>query len=641
MSEGKQKNFLEDSPGKSKHGKIVKPDDTAINTDPLNEKQSRSLLDPVDVIRDPIHGDINLTKLERNLIESPEFLRLQNVNQLGMTYVVYPGALHTRFLHSLGTLYVCAEMINTCNRNAEIYSRLAPDEHPIPVYIHSYAIVLARLCALLHDLAHVPFGHTFEKEARIFEKDEWQDSWRDDKLLGPSSGLANRLREFFRNEIPSLPSEAVDRLREDIRKVFTTKREMVHTLKYPFVHDLVGNTICADLIDYVRRDMYYCGLTEQFGDRFLQYLAVFPVQGMFQIKEGKNEIHEWKPFRVTNENSAFPTACEDKDMVKTCRVVLMNYRYNERHEAVRKHGLYGEAIDLVRRRLSIAEKLYFHRTKVVVSAMLGEAARVANLTAKEIWDMSDVEVLKHLEKKTDDQNTYKRANILANKVRNRRLFKPIYRVIYHPNDGSSTFKEINKALERFKKPTARGKLAERLERLIGLRLPRSEDAIGSVVISCPHEDMSLKVFDMLVMAEPGVAIEKLQVSHLPPTMEEIKAIQETHKYLWRLEVFVDPTVIPLKRNDNFTMSLAGAIQFEIGGKNDVKEFSGVPEVDMNELECKLKINRDLQDLGIDNGILKICDYNELLALANRDDFKEVDVHQRRIAIKKFLQQKGY
>ena len=84
MSEGKQKNFLEGSPDRSKRVKTAKPDDTKINTDPLTAEQSRSLLDPVDVIRDPIHGDIHLTKLERNLIESPEFLRLQNVNQLGM-----------------------------------------------------------------------------------------------------------------------------------------------------------------------------------------------------------------------------------------------------------------------------------------------------------------------------------------------------------------------------------------------------------------------------------------------------------------------------------------------------------------------------------------------------------------------------
>lgn len=637
MSEGKQKNFLNVPPERSKRGKIGKPDDTSTNSDPLNEEQSRSLLDPVDVIRDPVHGDIRLTKLERNLIESPEFLRLQNVNQLGMTCVVYPGALHTRFIHSLGTLHVCGEMIDTCNRNAEIYSRLAQTEHPIPVYIHSYAIVLARLCALLHDLAHVPFGHTFEKEARIFAKDEWQDSWRDDKLLGPSSGLAKRLREFFHNE----QSDAVDRLREDIRMVLKTKRDRVHTLRYPFVHDLVGNTICADLVDYVKRDMYYCGLTERFGDRFLQYLAVFPVRGPFQTEETGNEINEeWKPFPVSKGTSAFPTVPEVKDTVKTCRVVLMNYRYNERREAVLKHGVFGEAIDLVRRRLSIAEKLYFHRTKVVASAMLGEAARVANLTAEEIWDMSDGEVLKHLEKKTDDQNTYKRANVLANKVRNRRLFKPIYRVKYHPKDESKAYMEVDKACERFKNPLERGKLSERLERLISLALRCPEKAMGSVAISCPEKNMSLKAFDMLVMAKPGVVIKKLQVSEHPVTKEEIKAIQDTHLYLWRLEVFVDPDVIQLKCNDKFTMQLAGAIQHVIGPKNDVDEFEHADTVNIDDLEMELEIDNCLKELGIEKGELKSRHIEDLKAIANRSNYKFSNQSLKE-EIKVFLQKNGY
>lgn len=632
MSEGKQKNFLEGSPDRSKRGKTAKPDDISTNTDPLTEEQSRSILDPVDVIRDPIHGDIHLTKLERNLIESSEFLRLQNVNQLGMTCVVYPGALHTRFIHSLGTLHVCGEMIDTCNRNAKNYSRLAPDSDPIPVFIHSYAVVLARLCALLHDLAHVPFGHTFEKEARVFEKDEWQDSWRENTLLGPTSGLAERLRYFFSKE--SLPIEAADLLREDIRVVLKTKRDMVHTLRYPFVHDLVGNTICADLIDYVKRDMYYCGLAERFGDRFLEYLAVFPVQGPFQTEEPGNKIiEEWKPFPVSKGTSAFPTVPEVKDTVKTCRVVLMNYRYNERREAVIKHAVFEEAIDLVRRRLSVTEKLLFHRTKVVASAMLGEAARVANLTAKEIWDLSDVEVLKYLRNKED------RAGILAKKILKRRLFKPIYRVNYHYGDESPTFSEVDKAYERFKNPTERRNLAERLEQLIGL--VSDKNAKGSVVISCPDRKMNVKEFDMLVIAAPGVAIKRLQVSKSRPTRKEIEAIQDKHLSLWSLEVFVDPEVVSLKRNDMFTIRLAGAIQFEIGAKNAVKEFLGVPEVDMNKLECELKINRDLQELGIDNGKLERCDYDELLAIANRDDFKEVDVQKRGIAIKEFLQQKDY
>lgn len=63
--------------------------------DPLSSEEARSLLDLVDVVRDPLHGDVRLTALERSLIDSPEFQRLRGVNQLAMTYIAYPGVSHT------------------------------------------------------------------------------------------------------------------------------------------------------------------------------------------------------------------------------------------------------------------------------------------------------------------------------------------------------------------------------------------------------------------------------------------------------------------------------------------------------------------------------------------------------------------
>src|SRR4051794_11060826 len=79
--------------------------------DPLNPEQAASLLATVNVIRDPLHGDILITALERRLVETPEFQRLYRVKQLAMVDLVFPGATHTRFLHSLGVLHVCSEMI--------------------------------------------------------------------------------------------------------------------------------------------------------------------------------------------------------------------------------------------------------------------------------------------------------------------------------------------------------------------------------------------------------------------------------------------------------------------------------------------------------------------------------------------------
>src|SRR5215216_5366015 len=70
------------------------------------------LLETSKVITDPIHGDIFVTELERRIIDSSAFQRLRRVQQLGTTHLVYPGATHTRFAHSLGTLRVVQDLFD-------------------------------------------------------------------------------------------------------------------------------------------------------------------------------------------------------------------------------------------------------------------------------------------------------------------------------------------------------------------------------------------------------------------------------------------------------------------------------------------------------------------------------------------------
>src|SRR6185437_2515996 len=147
-------------PSASKPNRRAKPGPPAPRVDPLTDEEATRALDPVDVIRDPLHGDIRLTALERTIVDTPEFQRLRGINQLALTVVAYPGAVHTRFLHSLGTLHVCSQMIKTCNANARVYSRLAGPKDPVPLRLRPYQVLLARLCALMHDMAHVAFGHT-------------------------------------------------------------------------------------------------------------------------------------------------------------------------------------------------------------------------------------------------------------------------------------------------------------------------------------------------------------------------------------------------------------------------------------------------------------------------------------------------
>jgi hypothetical protein len=99
---------------------------------------------PTKVIRDPIHGDIFLTELELRIIDTPEFQRLRRIKQLGMTYLVYPSANHTRFEHSIGALHLAGRLA----------SRLGLSEEETK---------LVRIASLLHDLGHGPLSHTSEE----------------------------------------------------------------------------------------------------------------------------------------------------------------------------------------------------------------------------------------------------------------------------------------------------------------------------------------------------------------------------------------------------------------------------------------------------------------------------------------------
>jgi hypothetical protein len=96
------------------------------------------------VIRDPIHGDIFLTELELRIVDTPEFQRLRRIKQLGMTYLVYPSANHTRFEHSLGALHLAGRLASRL--------RLSEEE-----------TTLVRIASLLHDLGHGPLSHTSEE----------------------------------------------------------------------------------------------------------------------------------------------------------------------------------------------------------------------------------------------------------------------------------------------------------------------------------------------------------------------------------------------------------------------------------------------------------------------------------------------
>src|ERR1051326_4789938 len=103
-------------------------------------------------IRDAVHGDIELGSLEIELMDTPEFQRLRGIKQLGTAYLVFPFAVHTRFEHSLGTSWMARRIVEALRRTQTV----SADQE-----------LLVRVAALVHDLMHIPFGHTLEDKQHV------------------------------------------------------------------------------------------------------------------------------------------------------------------------------------------------------------------------------------------------------------------------------------------------------------------------------------------------------------------------------------------------------------------------------------------------------------------------------------------
>src|SRR5438270_1670740 len=126
------------------------------------------------VVTDSTHGDIFFTRFEQLFADGPSFERLRRIKQLGNTHLVYPGATHSRFAHSLGSLRVAQDLLDAAldQRNNphpvrdlfQEWEETAPEEFDRMV---AEATIAARLGGLLHDLCHVPFGHSIEDELGI------------------------------------------------------------------------------------------------------------------------------------------------------------------------------------------------------------------------------------------------------------------------------------------------------------------------------------------------------------------------------------------------------------------------------------------------------------------------------------------
>lgn len=111
-------------------------------------------------IRDPIHNFVRLSADEITAINSPPFQRLRYIHQLALTYLIYPGATHRRFEHSLGVMELAGRVFDVLTAEGNRHPSIQfPDRDTLIAWRK-----VVRLAALFHDLGHLPFSHAAEQQ---------------------------------------------------------------------------------------------------------------------------------------------------------------------------------------------------------------------------------------------------------------------------------------------------------------------------------------------------------------------------------------------------------------------------------------------------------------------------------------------
>ena len=206
-------------------------------------------MEDIKFIRDSLYGNIEVGGIFLELMETPEIQRLHGIKQLGLTYLVYPGANHTRLEHSLGTSYIARKMAKALG-------------------IDAMAVGVA---ALLHDVGHGPFSHTLEYLMYNRTGKNHVDITRE-IILG-------------KRELPDFEYE--EHINDILQEYGIDAREIVDMIDGKGeMGGVINGSLDADQIDYLMRDAYYTGVAYGVIDsgRIIQTMKLYNGGIVFEKK---------------------------------------------------------------------------------------------------------------------------------------------------------------------------------------------------------------------------------------------------------------------------------------------------------------------------------------------------------------------
>lgn len=483
----------------------------------------------------PISGFVWLYPEEVKVINHPAFQRLSRIYQLGHTYLVYRGATHKRLEHAIGALHIVQRMIDAVNHNCE--KDKLNNNQSSSAQIQSDEERFIRLGALLHDIGHIAFGHTIEDELCITNKHDSDERlnliFKDEKrkfVDVNNKTLGELINEEFRIYIPKelsekeiaastivhlLISKPPDEGKNDELKSARDILKNSSSLRLEICRDMIGNTICADLLDYLHRDWYHIGKYKPLDERILQYMEI----------SGQNREYSGAP--KPDKTDKF--------------VISLGKRPKIRTDAV------SAILELLEWRYHIAESVLFHRTKLAAAAMLDRALfelwEGASRSEVEeiILPLSEDQLLSECEKLASEGI---RKNDIAMKLfyalENRQLYTNLHTYCY--DDLAADIRNKVRNMYAKSEPGTNPNLAPEYRNKV-LRLIEEDFKLtpGSLVMYCPTAGMNAKIAEVKIKVNDIVDkfCEYEEEYHQQLSGGHLDAQLKRFDRLWRVHFFID------------------------------------------------------------------------------------------------------
>jgi HD superfamily phosphohydrolase len=420
--------------------------------------------------------DVRLSEAEVAVTQTRTFQRLFDLKQLGLAYLVYPNATHTRGAHSIRCLGEAVKILAGLKKNGEDISQ--EDEQVV------------RFTALLHDIGHLPFSHTLEDEHVILQKHD-------------RAARLDRVLDVLQSELPT--QTYVDLLKATKPTLLAiSDREGRNS---DWRSDLVGNTICADLLAYITADAEGTGIEKRAGH--------------YRIYEYFQRIQNRLCIRLTKDGG-----------VRT--------------------DIVSEIIDLLDMRFCLTERVFFHHAKCVASAMLARAARLAGLSdadEEELIRLGDEGFLQYLNARAtrlvqESQPRTSGARGLLDSLRSRRLYQRIFKVGRQTRDQWDSSRSQNAFCAKWRDGAT-------IETLLRYTEECHDLPLGSLVLWCPEGKAGMKLVEAKVIYETtsGVqgpkslrSIEEFG-AHFRGVKQRVNTIEDVYQDLWTFWVALDRTLI--------------------------------------------------------------------------------------------------